>query len=92
MHSNRQPPADRPSGIGRQLSYYKQLGKPRAMMSGSGSACFAIVNNLDEGLVIANQLIELGLPRAHVATAWYAHLLNNNLNAFLVEQIAELCV
>lgn len=58
--------------IGRQLSYFQQLGKPRAMMSGSGSACFAIVNNLDEGRVIANKLIELGLPRAYVATAWYA--------------------
>ena len=58
--------------IGRQLNYFQQLGKPGAMMSGSGSACFAIVNNLDEGHVIANKLIELGLPRAHVATAWYA--------------------
>lgn len=58
--------------IGRQLSYYRRLGKPKAMMSGSGSACFAIVNSLDEGRVIANQLIELGLPRAHVAIAWYA--------------------
>ncbi len=58
--------------IGRQLSYFRRLGKPGAMMSGSGSACFAIVNNLDEGHVIAKQMIELGLPRAHVATAWYA--------------------
>lgn len=58
--------------IGRQLSFYRELGKPGAMMSGSGSACFAIVNNLDEGHVIANKLIELGLPRAHVTTAWYA--------------------
>lgn len=41
-------------------------------MSGSGSACFALVNNLDEGYVIAKNMIELGLPRVYVATAWYA--------------------
>ncbi|MCC6512037.1 MAG: 4-(cytidine 5'-diphospho)-2-C-methyl-D-erythritol kinase [Pirellulaceae bacterium] len=58
--------------IARQLEAFARLGKPKAIMSGSGSACFAIVNNLDEGHVIAKNMIELGLPRAYVATAWYA--------------------
>lgn len=69
--------------IGRQLNYFQQLGKPGAMMSGSGSACFTLVNNLDEGRLIANQMIELGLPRAHVATAWYAAPIEEQLERII---------
>ena len=69
--------------IGRQLDTFQQLGKPGPMMTGSGSACFAIVDNVDEGHVIAKQLIELGLPRAHVATAWYAAPIEQQLERML---------
>ncbi len=79
----RRRPSQLTDWIGRQLTYYQQLGKPGAMMSGSGSAASQDVNNLDEGHLIANQLIELGLPSAYVLQPGMQHLLNNNLNAFL---------
>lgn len=58
--------------IPRQLAAFAQLGKSQAMMSGSGSACFALVDNCDEGRELSEELIALGLPRAYTARAWYA--------------------
>lgn len=68
-----QAPASRLNDwIPRQLECFAQLGQPRAMMTGSGSACFALVDNSDEGRKLSEQLILLGLPRAYTARAWYA--------------------
>lgn len=58
--------------IARQLELFAKLGKPKAMMTGSGSACIALVDNLKEGQAIAEKMIELGLPRAFAVEAWYA--------------------
>ncbi len=65
--------------IDRQLENFAKLGKTRAMMSGSGSACFALVENLDEGRQLAQKMIELGLPRAYVAEGWYAASIEQQL-------------
>ena len=58
--------------IARQLQCFAQFGKPGAVMSGSGSACFAMVESLAEGRELVEKLIAFGLPRAYVAQAWYA--------------------
>jgi 4-diphosphocytidyl-2-C-methyl-D-erythritol kinase len=68
-----QAPASRLTDwISRQLQCFAQLGKPQAMMSGSGSACFAMVDTCQEGRELSEKLIALGLPRAYAARAWYA--------------------
>ncbi|MGN6547214.1 MAG: 4-(cytidine 5'-diphospho)-2-C-methyl-D-erythritol kinase [Aureliella sp.] len=68
-----QAPASRLNDwIPRQLECFARLGQTRAMMTGSGSACFALVDNSDEGHKLSEQLIQLGLPRAYTARAWYA--------------------
>lgn len=68
-----QAPASRLNDwIARQLQCFAQLGQSNAMMTGSGSACFALVDNCDEGHELSEQLIILGLPRAYTARAWYA--------------------
>lgn len=58
--------------IARQLQYFAELNRPQAIMSGSGSACFALVESPTEGHEMVKKLIALGLPRAYVAHAWYA--------------------
>lgn len=58
--------------IDRQLNLFAKCGHTKAMMTGSGSACFALVDNLSEGQVLVEKMIELGLPRAFAVEAWYA--------------------
>lgn len=66
--------------IARQLECFVQLGKSKAMMTGSGSACFALVDNYDEGRELSEQLIRLGLPRSYAARAWYAAPIEQQLD------------
>jgi 4-diphosphocytidyl-2-C-methyl-D-erythritol kinase len=76
-----QPPASRLNDwIPRQLASFAQLGKSQAMMSGSGSACFALVDNCNEGRELSEKLIVLGLPRAYTARAWYAPPIEQQLD------------
>jgi 4-diphosphocytidyl-2-C-methyl-D-erythritol kinase len=73
LFNSLQPPASQLTDwIDRQLALLKTLGKPQALMSGSGSACFALAESPEEGTQLAAQLIELGLPRAFSVQAWYA--------------------
>lgn len=68
-----EPPASRLNDwIGRQLGGFAQLGKPAAVMTGSGSACFSLVASPEEGRELVDKLIAFGLPRAYAAQAWYA--------------------
>ena len=69
--------------IDRQLACFARLGKPSALMSGSGSACFSLVGSPDEGQEIVEELIAFGLPRAYAAQAWYAPSIEQQLERIL---------
>lgn len=66
--------------IDHQLRCFRALGKPQAMMTGSGSACFALACDLAEGQRLAEKMIQLGLPRAYAAQAWYAAPIEQQLD------------
>ena len=80
MHNALQPAASQVTEwIGRQIESFAELGKPGAMMTGSGSACFALVDDLSQGQRLADNLIELGLPRAFAVEAWYSASIEQQL-------------
>lgn len=76
-----QPPAtELTEWIAKQLRYFAELGKPHAMMTGSGSACFALESDPAQAELLAQKMIQLGLPRAYVAQAWYATPIEQQLD------------
>ncbi|MFO1063315.1 MAG: 4-(cytidine 5'-diphospho)-2-C-methyl-D-erythritol kinase [Pirellulales bacterium] len=73
MSNDLEEPAGRlNTWIATQRSMMTNLGLKKAMMTGSGSACYALVDSAEQAENAAARLIELGLPRAHAAEAWYA--------------------
>lgn len=65
--------------IDRQLECFARLGHAGAQMTGSGSACFSLVDDPDEGRRLVENLIAFGLPRAYAAQAWYAPSIEQQL-------------
>lgn len=69
--------------IDRQLAWYAQLGRPNALLTGSGSACFTLVDSPEQGQQLVENLIAFGLPRAYTVQAWYAPPIEQQLDRIL---------
>jgi len=57
--------------IDRQLQLFASCGAPHALMSGSGSSCFAVIDDASCVARVRQAAAECGLPRVYVAKAWY---------------------
>jgi 4-diphosphocytidyl-2-C-methyl-D-erythritol kinase len=57
--------------IERQLQLFASCGAPHALMSGSGSSCFAVIDDASCVARVRQAAAECGLPRVYVAKAWY---------------------
>jgi 4-diphosphocytidyl-2-C-methyl-D-erythritol kinase len=66
--------------IEQQLAAFAKLGKLSALMSGSGTACYALTSEPEESRYLTEKLIELGLPRVYAAQAWYAAPIETQLD------------
>ncbi len=57
--------------VDRQLRLFATCGAPWAAMSGSGSSCFAIIDDPSCETLVRRAAADCGLPRVYAAKAWY---------------------
>lgn len=69
--------------IGQQLDILSQCGLQFRLMTGSGSACFALSDGTEEKSKLSNLAKRIGVTRVYEAKAWYAPPIEEQLDAKL---------
>lgn len=69
--------------IDRQLLLFKRCGAPYALISGSGSSCFALTNEQDCQRRIMTESKKLGLSRVYLVQSWYGDSIEKQLGGLL---------
>lgn len=73
------PAAELTDWIGRQLSLLAEVGAPYALMSGSGSSCFALVDEPQCAERLHRVAPAWGIDRVYAVQSWYAESVEQQL-------------
>ncbi len=69
--------------VDRQLRLFKQCGAAYALLSGSGSSCFALTNELDCRQKLLTECKKLGISRVYFVKSWYGDSIERQLRGIL---------